>query len=479
MPADRSKLPSLGPDPGIHLPRIAKHRDAETALRLWTVEHRELPVISFVLLLPVGIAADPPDRPGLAAFTADMLDEGSGTSDSFAIHERLARIGGVFDTEVGADATMVSLTTLAKFARPALELLAEIMMAPRFDPEDVRRVRALRLSRLMQLRDVPSALAERMFAARLYGSHPYGHTAMGTEASLNAITVGELRTFHEESYRRSRPVLVAAGDVSHQELVDLVGATWGTSSGNHWQWGGADGVPLAARGETPAVVLPPRTPGAPRIAIVDRPGAAQSELRIGRVAAARSTPDFHTLGVLNTALGGAFVSRINLKLREEKGYTYGARSSFEFRRQTGPFAVQASVQTDATAESVEDVLREIAEIGGERPITADELSRAQAALVRGFPRGFETAEQISRAMCQLALYDLPDDYFDLFVPRVKAVTADAVTAAAARYLPSRDMEVVVVGDRERVMPSLLRLGLGEPVDLSASQDIALASASTT
>ena len=474
MPADRSKLPALGPDPGIHLPRIAKHRDANTALRLWTVEHRELPVLNFVLLLPVGIAADPADRPGLAAFTADMLDEGSGASDSFAIHERLARIGGVFDTEVGADATMVSLTTLAKFARPALELLSEIMMAPRFDSEDVRRVRALRLSRLMQLRDVPSALAERVFASRLYGSHPYGHTAMGTEASLNAITVGELRTFHEECYRRSQPVLVAAGDASHQEIVDLVGETWGKAG----KWGGAEGVPLAAC-ETPAVVLQPRMPGAPRIAIVDRPGAAQSELRVGRVAAARSTPDFHTLGVLNTALGGAFVSRINLKLREEKGYTYGARSSFEFRRQTGPFAVQASVQTDATAESVDDVLREIAEMGGERPITADELARAQAALVRGFPRGFETAEQISRAMCQLALYDLPDDYFDLFVPRVKAVTSEAVTSAAARYLPSRDMEVVVVGDRERVMAPLLRLGLGEPVDLSASQDIALASASTS
>jgi zinc protease len=478
MPADRSKLPALGPDPSIHLPRVAKHRDDDSALRLWTVEHRELPVISFVLLLPVGIAADPADRPGLAAFTADMLDEGSGSSDSFAIHERLARIGGVFDTEVGADATMVSLTTLAKFARPALELLSEIMMAPRFDPEDVRRVRALRLSRLMQLRDVPSALAERVFASRLYGSHPYGHTAMGTEASLNAITVGELRKFHEECYRRSQPVLVAAGDASHQEIVDLVGETWRGPSGNRWKWGGAEGVALAAC-ETPPVVLAPRMPGGPRIAIVDRPGAAQSELRVGRVAAARSTPDFHTLGVLNTALGGAFVSRINLKLREEKGYTYGARSSFEFRRQTGPFAVQASVQTNATAESVEDVLREIAEMGGERPITADELARAQAALVRGFPRGFETAEQIARAMCQLALHDLPDDYFDLFVPRVKAVTGEMVTAAAARYLPSRDMEVVVVGDLERVMPSLTRLGLGEPVDLSANPDIALASASTT
>lgn len=517
--ADRSRLPILGPDPSLRLPSIAKHQ-FDTGLRLWTVEHRELPVVSFVLLLPVGVAEDPFDRPGLAAFTADMLDEGSGASDAFAIHERIARIGGLFDTEVGADATLVSLVTLAQFVEPALGLLAEMTTAPRFEAGDVQRVRALRLSRLMQLRDVPAAVAERVLAARLYGTHPYGHTSMGTEASLAAVTAEELRWFHEERYRRTSPVLVAVGDASHEDLVRLVGATW---AGIIWQpregrgaepdWRGpwktagtnGHGTQVGQAGQQAAAVAaadladldvrggragagsgsasaavdaaaaswtaPER--GAPRIAIVDRPGAAQSELRVARVAAARSTPDFHTLGVLNTALGGAFVSRINLNLREEKGYTYGARASFEFRRYPGPFVVQASVQTDATTESVSEILREIDEIASTRPITSDELSRAQAALVRGFPRGFETAEQVARALTQLALYDLDDDYFDRFVPRVRAVTADAVTAAARRYLPTHDMQVVVVGDRARVGASLADLGLGAPIELAAGQDVVL------
>jgi zinc protease len=462
--ADRSRLPPLGPDPSMRLPSITKQGFA-TGLRLWTVEHHELPVVSFVLLLPVGVADDPGDRPGLAAFTADMLDEGSGASDAFAIHERLARIGGLFETEVGADATLVSLVTLSRYARTALELLAEMTTAPRFDPKDVERVRALRLSRLMQLRDVPAALAERVFAARLYGSHPYGHTAMGTEASLAAITIDELRWFHEERYRQSSPVLVAAGAVSHDQLAPLVEETWGAT-----RWGSQTDSGISV-----LPVLPSTPDSRSRIAIVDRPGAAQSELRIGRVAAARSTPDFHTLGVLNTALGGAFVSRINLNLREEKGYTYGARSSFEFRRQPGPFVLQASVQTDATAAAISEVLREIEDVRGPRPIAADELTRAQAALIRGFPRGFETAEQVARAMTQLALYELADDYFEQFVPRVKMVTTEAVTDAARRYLPTSDMQVVVVGDRERIAAPLGQFGLGEPLDIPTSQDTVLAS----
>ena len=199
-----------------------------------------------------------------------------------------------------------------------------------------------------------------------------------------------------------------------------------------------------------------------RLALAHRPGAAQSELRIGCVAAARSTPDYVVLAVLNTALGGAFVSRINLKLREEKGFTYGARSAFDYRRQPGPFVVQASVQTDATAEAVQDVLDEIADIAGPRPITPLELTRAHAALTRGYPRNFETADQIARAVAQLALHGLPDDYFDRFVDGVRHVTADEVVDAAQRYLP---LDVLRDGGRRRPRSrrrSLAALGLGEP-----------------
>jgi predicted Zn-dependent peptidase len=186
------------------------------------------------------------------------------------------------------------------------------------------------------------------------------------------------------------------------------------------------------------------------------------------VAAARDTPDYHALIVLNMVLGGQFVSRINLKLREEKGYTYGARTAFEFRRGAGPFVLQASVQSDATVEAMQDALAELDAIRGGRPATAPELDLARAALTRGYPRGFETADQIARAAAQMALYGLPDDYFTTFVPRVRAVDAAAVTRVAERYLDPSRMVAAVVGDRERIGP-LSAIGLGDARDVTEEE----------
>jgi predicted Zn-dependent peptidase len=199
----------------------------------------------------------------------------------------------------------------------------------------------------------------------------------------------------------------------------------------------------------------------PLVAIVDRPGAAQSEIRIGQVAHPRQTPDYHALLVLNAILGGQFVSRLNMNLREEKGYTYGARSGFDFRRSNGPFTVQSAVQTTATAESVHEVLEEIRAIGGRRPATEEEVGLARSSLTRGYPRNFETAGQVARGLAQLALYGLPDDTFLQFVPAVDAVDAAAVTRAAARLDPA-NMTVAIVGDRASVEAPLAALGLGEP-----------------
>jgi zinc protease len=467
MVIDRSRLPTIGPDRSIHFPPVVKHR-FDNGLELWSVEHRELPILSSALLLRLGTAADPPDLPGLAAFTTDMLDEGSGESTALELSERIARLGLQFDTEIGADATLLSMVSLAEYAAPALSMLVEMATRPRFDPEEVRRVRSLRLARLMQLRDVPSALADRLFAWRLYGNHPYGHASFGTEASLSRIAIEELREFHETRITRASAVLVMVGDASHDEMRRLAEAAFdGPDAADH-AWGRAT--------PSPDVTVAPEglPPGAPRVAIIDRPGAAQSELRVGRVSAPRSTPDYHTLNVLNTAFGGSFVSRINLNLREQKAYTYGVRSSFDYRLGPGPFSVQTSVQTDATAESVSEILREMREVQDAQPITSRELERAQAALVRGFPRGFETADQIARAVTQLALYHLPDDYFDRYVPRIQAVTQDEVTAAARAHLRLDDVQVVVVGDKRHISDGLAELGLGAPIEFPIDLDPVLA-----
>ncbi len=260
--------------------------------------------------------------------------------------------------------------------------------------------------------------------------------------------------------KRSGPdaaTLIAVGDCDHAETERLAADAF-------HGWRGSDGVgspgPGAGRSLTPA-------PAGTRLVVVSRPGAPQSELRIGHVAVARGTADYHALVAANMVLGGQFVSRINLNLREDKGLTYGARTSFDFRRLPGPFALQVSVQTAATALAIEESIGEISAIRGPRPITADELSLGIAALTRGYARNFETAEQVARAATQIALYDLPDDYFVQFVPRLERITPAEVTRAVAEHLHPEQLLTLVVGDLDVIGKDLEQLGLGQPVVLSA------------
>jgi predicted Zn-dependent peptidase len=214
-------------------------------------------------------------------------------------------------------------------------------------------------------------------------------------------------------------------------------------------------------------IVPPRTPGC--LAVVPREGAAQSELRIGHLSAVRSTPDYPALLVMNAILGGQFVSRINLKLREEKGYTYGARTGFDWRRGLSPFAVETSVHTATTADAINDCLSEFGQISGSRPPSDREMEMAKASLTRGYPRGFETARQVARSVAQLALHDLPDSYFEDFVPRVHAIGPADVVDVAARYVDPAQAVTLIVGDYKAIEVSLSELRLGEPEILPADQ----------
>jgi zinc protease len=449
MAVDRTRLPIPGPERPFQFPRIER-RTLTNGLRVWTVEHRQVPLVSVLLVTAAGAASDPADRPGLAAITADMLDEGCGDRSALDVHEALARLGAQLDTDVGHDATVIGLTTLARFLNEGLELVAEAVRYPRFDQRDVDRVRDLRLNRLLQFRDSPSALADRAFAELLYRNHPYGHLPIGTDGSLRAITREDVTRFHARAFRPDQTTVIAVGDADHENLAGAVGRAF-----EAWQT-----APDAARLPAPASFGEPAPP-ANRLVIVHRAGAAQSELRMGHVALPRRTPDYHACVVLNMILGGQFVSRINMNLRQDKGYTYGARTAFDFRRAAGPFAMHASVQADATAAAIREALGELRAIRGDRPVTDEELVVGRAALTRGYPRNFETSDQIARGAAQLALYELPDDYFSTFVPTVLALTSDEITRAAARHLDPEGMAVVVVGDRDRIASPIASLDLGE------------------
>jgi predicted Zn-dependent peptidase len=447
---DRSRRPEPGPEPLFRFPQIAR-RTLPNGLRVWTVEHRGLPVIALIALVPAGASSDPMDRPGLAALTADMLDEGAGGRSALELQEAIGRIGASLDTEVGSDATMITLAMLSRFTDRGLGLLSDILTRPSLDEHEFTRLRELRVNRLTQLRDVPPSLADRAFSRLLFGTHPYAHLPMGTEPSLRAMTHDEVCAFHHRSYDPARATIVAVGDFSHAEMAQAVGNAFA----------GWTAAPATAHATAvPALVAP--VVGS-RVAIVARPGAPQSELRIGQVGAERTTRDYHALLVLNSVLGGQFVSRINMNLREQKGYTYGARTTFDFRRGRGPFLLQTSVQTQATAAAVRESFNELHAIRDERPATPDEVRLACASLTRGFPRSFETSEQVARAVAQLALYDLPDDSFEEFVPRVNATSEDEVTRVANAYLQPAEMITVVVGDPDVVAPALRAEGFPEPV----------------
>jgi len=454
---DRSRLPTPGPDPVFRLPVVSR-RVLPSGLRVRTVEHRGVPVVSFMLLLSSGSAADPLERPGLAALTADMVDEGSGPRSALDIEDALSSMGAQFETEVGSDATVLSLLTLPRFADEALGLLSDIVARPRLAAEDFDRVRELRLNRLRQLRDLAPAVADLAFARLLYADHPYGRLPIGTMRGLERSVPSDVSNFHRAVWRPSQVTIVAAGDASHDELFGAVDRAFG------WWADQAPGDESATPVAPSVMTIPaPALPTAP-LAIVDRPGAAQSELRVGQVAVPRLTPDYYALLVLNTILGGQFVSRLNMNLREDKGFTYGVRSGFEFRRAPGPFVVQAAVQTGVTADAVREILSELAAIAGPRPATPSELDLAKSALTRGYARSFETAGQIARGLAQLALYELPDDTLEQFVPSILAVDIEAVTVAARRLDPSR-MTVAAVGDRAQIEPALATLGLGAPIVL--------------
>lgn len=435
MVVDRTRLPAVGADPHFALPAFEHHR-LPNGLAIRTIEHHSVPVVTMALVIEGGSGADPVSQEGLAALTADMVDEGTGALSAIEVSDRMARIGAQYDVDVGPDATVVTLTTLARFADRGVRLLGDLVMTPSLREADFTRVRQLRLDRLRQLKDLPPTVAERAFLRALYGGHPYAHLSIGTDEALSRLTLDDVSSFHAAMCRPSSSTIVIVGAMTHDALAALATDVFGG-----WSDAAGPGLPSRTAASTPVV-----GEASGVVAIVPREGAAQSELRIGHLVTGRTTPDYPALQVMNAVLGGQFVSRVNLKLREEKGYTYGARTGFDWRRGPTPFALSAAVHTAATVDAIADSLAEIKAIRGSRPPTDAELHLAKASLTRGFPRNFETCQQVARAVGQLVLYGLPDTYFETFVPQVNSVTGDQLVAAASRHLDPATLTTIVVGD---------------------------------
>jgi zinc protease len=413
------------------------------------VEDHRLPLVQFNIVFQSGWAEDPKDHPGAASLTAELLDEGTKTRSALQISEEAKGMGASLGTGSSFDGSTVRLNVLKKTIDQGLALMTDVLLNPTFPNEELERQRKIYLGRIQQEAKDPTVSAFKVFLRTLYGAdHPYGqpYTGSGTEQSIQAIQRDNLVQYYRENYVPNNAAVAIAGDITMEEAkakLEKLLMNW------------KPGKP--SQNEVP----PPKSLGKTTVYLLDKPGAAQSVVVVGQPALRRGDPDYVPLDVANNILGGQFQSRINLNLREEKGYTYGAGSFVMSTRSVGPFVAYASVQTQNTKESIEELLKEIDGIVGEKPITPVELEDSKDNIIKGFPQNFQTYSSIAGQIGQIFVFGLPEDEWSRYIQQVNEVNIETAVQAAKKYLHPNQLLIVVVGDQKKIEAGIRELNLGE------------------
>ena len=438
--------PQIGPAPSVTIPAPVE-RSLPNGLRVLYVARSDLPIVHATLVTRGGSSDAPADAVELAAFTVDLLDEGAGGRGALELASEIELLGASLRVNAGWDGVFVDLSVLRPRLPEALAIMSDVVARPDFPPEEVERKREQRLTDLARARDEARTIASNAFFALVYGAgNPYGRLAT-TEATA-AITRDQMVAYHSTFFRPNVSTLVLVGDVSADRDHETVERAFGA-----WE-----------RGDVPAASVPdaPAT-GPTTIYLIDKPGAAQSEIRIGHPGVARTDADYFRVIVMNTILGGSFTSRLNSNLREEHGYTYGAGSRYSMRWGAGPFQASAAVVSDKTDSAVVEFFRELERIRSE-PVPEPELDRARNYVALGFPRRFETTGGTAGQIAELTVYGLDTGWLEEYVPATLAVTSEEVMETAALHVQPANAVVVVVGDRTSVEPALRALALA-PVEI--------------
>ncbi|MDQ6926663.1 MAG: insulinase family protein [Candidatus Eremiobacteraeota bacterium] len=448
--ADVTTAPKLARAPSVKLPPVVT-RTLPNGLRLAIVQRHELPLVDFALVVGTGSEADPATKAGLASITAAMLSEGAGTRSALDISDQEAYLGVQLSTQSGWDQSMVFMHGPTAQLDSALALFADVALRPSFPAADFARLKQNRLTQLIQIKDRGPVIADRAYASILYGAeHPYGHAIAGTEASVNGITGDDARHFYESYYRPNNATLLIVGDVRPDDIERRISARFAA-------W------PRAVVPATHQAPLP-KSAGATTIYVIDKPGAPQSSFRIGAIGVPRSTTDYFALQVMNTILGGAFTSRLNNDLREVHGYTYGAGSRFDMRRDAGPFTASAEIVATKTDSALTQFMKELSSIRDTVP--AAELAKAKSYLELQLPSRFETTTGIAFQLVPLAMYKLPLNFYDSYTQKVERVSQRDVQRVARQHVTPDKFAIVIVGDRKLIEPKLRALNVG-PVEVRA------------
>ena len=444
---DRSTIPGPSATPTF-APPVPTRARLSNGLNIVIVEKPGIPMVAFGLLLRGGSVTDPTDRPGLAHMVASVLSEGTPTRSSQQIAQEMEALGAQLHVEATRECVLLFAEALTAHWPVALDILADVARNPTFPPEELERVRKERLTDLRRVSDSPVTIATRASRALLYGpTSSYGHPVTGTEPSVEAITREELVGHYSAHYRPENATFIVVGDVTKDNAVSMAETYFK-------EWSAHGDLPDAEVADSEAGPSVPTT-----IFLADKPGAAQSVIGAGHITIPRHDPDYHAMNLLNYIFGGQFGARLNMNLREDKGYSYGYTSSIDWF--IGPSALLAggAVQTEVTKQALEETLKEFAEIRGSRPVAPEEFNDAKEGILRGLPSQFETQGQMLQQLTRLVIFDLPDDYFTRFADSLRAVSLEDVNRVAKERLDDSRLKVLVVGDKAAVEPGLRELGL--------------------
>ena len=450
--------PAVGPAPQVTFPALQR-ATLGNGLKILLAERHNIPVVHFALNLDAGYASDQGGLAGTASLAMNMLDEGTAKRTSLQISDELAMLGASLGSGSNLDVSSVSLTTLKDKLDPALDIYADVILNPSFPEADFQRLQKLQIARIAQEKASPFGMALRVFPKLVYGAgHPYAipFTGSGYADTVAKITRADLVKFHKTWFKPSGATLIVVGDTTMAELKPKLEALF-----KGWAAGQAPtkkitAVPLAAK---------------PAVYIMDKPGAPQSMVVCGHPAPSSADPDNVAITTMNTILGGDFVSRINMNIREDKHWSYGAQSAIPGARGQRPFLVLAPVQSDKTKETMVEIKGELEGILGQKPITQDEFANAKNSIVLGLPGQWETMGVVLGSLEEMVEYGLPDDYYQKYPGLVQKLTIADLTKAAVRTVHPESLVWIIVGDRAQIEPKIKELGFSQIAVIDADGNI--------
>lgn len=420
---------------------------ASGGLEVFYVRKEKLPIVQAIFISSAGSTYDPEGKNGLAFLTSLLIDEGAAEYDALQLNNELEKLGTISGISISHDAFTFSILSLKENFERSFQLISKIILEPRFEENDFNREKKKTLDKILQLKDEPSYIANSAFEKRIFAGTNYSNPEIGFEKSVNPISNTEIKDFYRNEFLRSDLKIILTGNITEDEILKLIDRYLSA-----WNF---DNTPKDRK-----IIFPASEPG---LYIVEKKDSAQSEIRVGHLVKSRNSEDYHAARLMNTILGGQFSSRINLNLRERRGFTYGAGSALNYNKETGYLEISTAVNIDNSADAVIEILNEMKLI--RENISNAEIEFARSYLTKQFPSRFETYSQIARNISPIILHKLPIDYYNHYQSIIENVTEEEILNAAKEYVIPEKSIILITGDKEKIIGQLKGKLDMEPTEL--------------